>query len=126
MRRSISVLGLRHVGLPVATTFGRTGFQVVSFDIDATRILELPAGHDRTREVEDDVLYAPRIRFTSSPDDWRPTAFHTSFSPGAGSTTAWGSTSPTGGTLHHAKRRQRTISGDGVRRQLRGERSEYA
>ena len=46
MRRHISVLGLGYVGLPVATSFGRAGFEVVGFDIDARRISELANGYD--------------------------------------------------------------------------------
>ena len=76
MRRSISVLGLGYVGLPVATTFGRAGFEVVGFDIDTTRVLELSQGHDRTREVEGNALRAPGLRFSSSPDDLRGADFH--------------------------------------------------
>lgn len=76
MRRRISVLGLGYVGLPVATAFGRAGFEVVGFDIDARRISELAQGHDRTHEVESDVVRAAGLRFTSAPDDLRTADFH--------------------------------------------------
>ncbi|MBI3196369.1 MAG: nucleotide sugar dehydrogenase [Rhodospirillales bacterium] len=76
MLRRISVLGLGYVGLPVATAFGRAGFQVVGFDIDARRVAELSRGHDRTREVESDALRAPGLRFSSTAEDLRDADFH--------------------------------------------------
>lgn len=76
MLRRISVLGLGYVGLPVATAFGRAGFQVVAFDIDARRVAELSRGHDRTREVESEALRASGLRFSSTPEDLRAADFH--------------------------------------------------
>ena len=48
----MNVQGLGYVGLPVAVAFARQGTPVTGFDIDAGRIAELKAGHDRTREVD--------------------------------------------------------------------------
>lgn len=76
MLRRISVLGLGYVGLPVASAFGRAGFQVVGFDIDARRVAELSQGEDRTREVEPDLLRAPGLRFSSRPEDLGAADFH--------------------------------------------------
>ncbi len=76
MRRSISVLGLGYVGLPVATAFARAGFEVVGFDIDVRRISELARGHDRTHEVEGGSVNAPGLRFTSVADELRAADFH--------------------------------------------------
>ncbi|MGQ0580727.1 MAG: nucleotide sugar dehydrogenase [Reyranella sp.] len=76
MLRRISVLGLGYVGLPVATAFGRAGFQVVGFDIDARRVTELSRGEDRTREVERELLRAPGLRFSSRPEDLGAADFH--------------------------------------------------
>ena len=76
MLRRISVLGLGYVGLPVATAFGRAGFQVIGFDIDARRVAELSAGEDRTREVERELLRAPGLRFSSRPEDLSAADFH--------------------------------------------------
>ena len=50
--RKLAVIGLGYVGLPVAVAFARHGTAVIGFDIDATRIAELKAGRDRTREVD--------------------------------------------------------------------------
>ncbi len=76
MLRRISVLGLGYVGLPVASAFGRAGFQVVGFDIDARRVAELSQGEDRTREVEPELLRAPGLRFSSRPEDLGAADFH--------------------------------------------------
>lgn len=76
MKRRISVIGLGYVGLPVATGFGRAGYQVVGFDIDARRIAELSRGHDRTGEVEATALRAPGLRYSSDPRDLAAADFH--------------------------------------------------
>lgn len=63
--RKIAVIGLGYVGLPVAAAFARAGRPVVGFDIDQTRIRELRAGRDRTREVESSELRLDSLSFTS-------------------------------------------------------------
>jgi UDP-N-acetyl-D-glucosamine/UDP-N-acetyl-D-galactosamine dehydrogenase len=76
MNRHISVIGLGYVGLPVATTFARTGAAVVAFDIDKRRIAELSGGHDRTGEVDSAQLRAKDLLFTANPQDLRAADFH--------------------------------------------------
>ena len=73
--RKISVVGLGYVGLPVAVAFGARG-RVVGFDVDAERVKELAAGHDRTREVTDDALQAVNLHLTSQPEDLAAADFH--------------------------------------------------
>ena len=63
--RKIAVIGLGYVGLPVAAAFARGGYPVVGFDIDATRVAELKAAQDRTREVESSELKLALLSFTS-------------------------------------------------------------
>ena len=63
-RRNIAIIGLGYVGLPVAAAFARTGVPVIGFDIDQTRIQELKAGRDRTREVETSDLRLASLSFT--------------------------------------------------------------
>ena len=63
--RKIAVIGLGYVGLPVAAAFARAGDPVVGFDIDQTRIRELRAGQDRTRELDSCDLQLPSLSFTS-------------------------------------------------------------
>ncbi len=67
--RSLAVIGLGYVGLPVAVAFARTGVPVVGFDIDQTRIEELRARRDRTREVDEAELAQPGLTYTSDPAD---------------------------------------------------------
>lgn len=76
MKRSISVIGLGYVGLPVATTFARQGVTVVAFDIDARRISELIGGFDRTGEVTAAALRATGLNFTTRTTDLRQADFH--------------------------------------------------
>jgi UDP-N-acetyl-D-galactosamine dehydrogenase len=76
--RSIAVIGLGYVGLPVAVAFGRRAAParpVVGFDINPTRIAELRTGHDRTGEVSRDELAAAHIRFTDRIDELRAADF---------------------------------------------------
>jgi UDP-N-acetyl-D-galactosamine dehydrogenase len=63
-RRKIAIIGLGYVGLPVAAAFARAGNPVVGFDIDQTRIRELIAGQDRTREVESSDLKLASLTVT--------------------------------------------------------------
>jgi UDP-N-acetyl-D-galactosamine dehydrogenase len=51
----LAVIGLGYVGLPLAVEFGKRR-KVVGFDINATRIAALKAGHDATLEVSDEEL----------------------------------------------------------------------
>jgi len=67
--RSIAVIGLGYVGLPVAAAFARSGAAVTGFDIDAERIAELRSGKDRTREVSSADLARQNLRLTSNARD---------------------------------------------------------
>ena len=51
----ICLIGLGYVGLPLAVAFAEK-FQVVGFDVNPLRIQELEDGHDKTLEIEDDLL----------------------------------------------------------------------
>jgi len=52
---TIAIVGLGYVGLPLAAAFGEK-FKTIGFDIDSKRISELKKGHDKTLEVEDEIL----------------------------------------------------------------------
>ncbi len=73
--RTIAVIGLGYVGLPVAAAFARHGTRVVAFDISIERIEELVAGHDRTRELEPGDLRSANLHFTADPKDLRVADF---------------------------------------------------
>ncbi|CAH2031415.1 nucleotide sugar dehydrogenase [Trichlorobacter ammonificans] len=74
-QRTVSVVGLGYVGLPVAVAFGRRA-RTIGYDINPTRIQELRRGYDRTGEVGGEELFAADIRFTSEIDDLRQADFH--------------------------------------------------
>jgi len=61
----IGIIGLGYVGLPLAVEFGKV-LDVVGFDIDQLRIVELKKGHDRTREVDPEELKQSKLLIFSS------------------------------------------------------------
>lgn len=73
--RTVSVIGLGYVGLPVAVAFGLKGY-TVGFDINILRVEELREGYDRTNEVTAEELKSANINFTNSIDDLREANFH--------------------------------------------------
>ena len=67
--KTIAVIGLGYVGLPLAVEFGKSR-PVIGFDINAVRIDALRAGHDATLEVsKDELATADQLTFTSDPAD---------------------------------------------------------
>lgn len=53
--RSIAIIGLGYVGLPLAVEFSKK-YQVVGFDNDKQRILDLKSGNDKTLEISKNEL----------------------------------------------------------------------
>ena len=74
--RKIAVIGLGYVGLPVAVAFAPSRAPVIGFDIDAKRVEELRAGHDRTREVDPAELAQPSLRYASDAASLKDADFH--------------------------------------------------
>ena len=67
--KKIAVIGLGYVGLPLAVEFAKKR-DVVGFDVNASRIEALRAGHDSTFEVSDkEMRAANRLRFTCDLSD---------------------------------------------------------
>lgn len=62
--RSIGIVGLGYVGLPVAVEFGMSK-QVVGFDINESRLNELKNGLDQTNEVESGYLKKSEVIYTN-------------------------------------------------------------
>ncbi|OGT98146.1 MAG: GDP-mannose dehydrogenase, partial [Geobacteraceae bacterium GWB2_52_12] len=73
--RTVSVIGLGYVGLPVAVAFGKVR-STIGFDINTRRIAELRDGYDRTGEVAAEELATAQILFSDSIDDLRKADFH--------------------------------------------------
>jgi UDP-N-acetyl-D-galactosamine dehydrogenase len=67
---SIIVVGLGYVGLPLAIALARH-FRVTGLDIDLGRIEELGRQHDRTGEIDEEVLAASSLNLTSQPEECR-------------------------------------------------------
>ena len=68
---NIAIIGLGYVGLPLAVEFGKL-HPTVGFDIDASRITKLKAGHDITLECSmDDLNAAIHLKFTNKLEDLR-------------------------------------------------------
>lgn len=65
----IAIIGLGYVGLPLARLFA-TKYAVVGFDINQARVAELNSGHDRTLEVEDEVLQSVLVSKSYVQQSW--------------------------------------------------------
>lgn len=74
--RKIAVIGLGYVGLPVAVSYGRAGYETIGFDINTTRIEELKKGYDRTEEVEEGDVLHPTLSYTSNVKDLEAADFY--------------------------------------------------
>lgn len=72
--RSIAVVGLGYVGLPIAVAFGKIG-PVVGFDVNKKKIEELQKGIDRTGEVSKEDLGLAQVRYTSEAADLKSANF---------------------------------------------------
>ncbi len=67
--KTICVVGLGYVGLPLAVEFGKK-YRTIGFDINEERIRELEKGIDRTKELDRDELASARnLTYTGQPDD---------------------------------------------------------
>ncbi len=65
--RTIAVIGLGYVGLPLAVEFGKRR-RVIGFDVKPNRIAELRAGRDSTREVtSDELAQTSQLEVTDDP-----------------------------------------------------------
>lgn len=69
--KTLAIIGLGYVGLPLAVEFGKT-YKVLGFDIFQKRIEELKKGYDRTLEVEEaELKSATNLCFTTNLEDLR-------------------------------------------------------
>ena len=67
--KSLAIIGLGYVGLPLAVEFGKK-YSTIGFDINHARIKELQSGFDRTLEVNDhELLSAVHLRYSSDAKD---------------------------------------------------------
>jgi UDP-N-acetyl-D-glucosamine dehydrogenase len=65
----VGVIGLGYVGLPLATEFAKSGFDVIGFDIDAVKVADINAGRSYILDVLSDDMAASvrdgRLRATT-------------------------------------------------------------
>src|SRR5713101_3434441 len=54
----IGVMGLGYVGLPLAVSFARAGFETLAFEVDRDRLQALSAGHSYIGDLSNDELQA--------------------------------------------------------------------
>ncbi|MGI0115179.1 Vi polysaccharide biosynthesis UDP-N-acetylglucosamine C-6 dehydrogenase TviB [Zooshikella sp. RANM57] len=67
--KTIGVIGLGYVGLPLAVEFGKK-FNTIGFDIHEQRITELKQGIDRTLEVEaEELKQASKLTYSAKLED---------------------------------------------------------
>jgi UDP-N-acetyl-D-glucosamine/UDP-N-acetyl-D-galactosamine dehydrogenase len=64
-QKTIAIIGLGYVGLPLAVEFGKIR-DVIGFDINAARIAELKSGKDSTLEVDSEELASAKHLSLSS------------------------------------------------------------
>lgn len=72
--RTIAVVGLGYVGLPIAVEFGKQ-VPVIGLDINKIKVDELRKGIDRTGEVSEGDLKTTQVQFTSEPVDLKSADF---------------------------------------------------
>lgn len=65
--RTVCVVGLGYVGLPLSVALDGAGHDVIGYDIDDDRVHELAAGRDPTGELEPGALEVTTIEFTADP-----------------------------------------------------------
>jgi UDP-N-acetyl-D-galactosamine dehydrogenase len=67
--KTIAIIGLGYVGLPLAVEFGKHR-PVIGFDINPQRIAELQAGKDHTLECSpEELAQAIQLRYICAPTD---------------------------------------------------------
>lgn len=67
-KRTVAVVGLGYVGLPLAIALARH-FSVIGFDISEARVKLLNEGKDTTREVDDEAMRATNATFSTDPSE---------------------------------------------------------
>lgn len=72
--KSLAVIGLGYVGLPIALEFARH-FKVIGFDINEARIALMRQGQDPSNELDPSAFADTDIHFTTDPEDLKAAQF---------------------------------------------------
>ena len=72
---SLALVGLGHVGMPIAHAFAKKGLNVIGFDLNASKIELYKSGIDPTKEVGDDEIKKTKIHFTADEKDLQKAKF---------------------------------------------------
>ncbi len=73
--RTLAVIGLGYVGLPIALAFSRK-IRVIGFDISAPRVELMKKGIDPSNELDAQAFKGCDIQFTANPEDLRAASFY--------------------------------------------------
>lgn len=72
--KTIAVIGLGYIGLPIALAFARQ-FRVIGFDTNPDRVALLQRSEDPSRELSSDAFMGADIVFTADPHELKPAHF---------------------------------------------------
>lgn len=73
--RTLAVIGLGYVGLPIALAFARK-LRVIGFDISAERVAMMQNGQDPSDELPPEAFEGADIAFTANPEDLADASFY--------------------------------------------------
>lgn len=73
-KKTIAVVGLGYVGLPIALEFGKY-FKVIGYDIKEDRVEMMKNNVDPSKELESSAFEGKDITFTANPDDLKAAHF---------------------------------------------------
>lgn len=65
-RKTLAVVGLGYVGLPLAVAFASKGINVIGYDINKRKIDQYLMGVDPTKEIGNDLIKKTKVNFTTN------------------------------------------------------------
>lgn len=65
--KTVCIVGLGYVGLPLASAFDEEGLDVIGYDVDEAKVTGLTEGRDPTNEIGDEAVARSGIEFTTDP-----------------------------------------------------------
>ena len=74
-KKSLAVVGLGYVGMPIAVAFANKGIDVIGFDINEDKIALYQSGIDPTKEIGNSAINRSNIYFTSSENNLKKARF---------------------------------------------------